>query len=1022
MKTLIRNLIEARRVTLFLAVILAVVGIYGYYLLPRQENPDVTAPIALIVTTYPGASPKEVNELVTKKIEDEMAELDNFDYVSSRSEDSLSVVIVFFETNADNEKAMQDVRNVMSDVESKLPSGVMDVDVRTDIVETAGMIISLSGENYSYEQLASFGEQFKKALMNVEGVSKFNIVGELSKEVKVDVDTNKLNFLEMSLVDLDKYLFVQNIEIPSGDLDTEDGNIKVKTSGMFESVKDIKNLVIGVSKETGVVTKLSDIANIYIGLEDGTEKFKQDGNNAVLLTGYFKESKNVVLIGKEVRKRIEKVKSTLPKDLIVEEVVYQPDAVSVSTNEFMKNLLMGIILVIFVVFFGLGFRNAIVVSTAIPLSILMTFGAMYFIGIKIHQISLTALIIALGILVDNAIVISDTVQVKFDNGSDIIDASINGTTMSAIPIFTATLTTIAAFSPLLGLEGPAGQFIAPIPKVLIIAMVASYIVAMFIIPSLAVTFFKRTKERKIKPNKLRNFFKKLLDIGLKKKVLTTVVTLGVLIMVIVFILPILPFEFFPYADKDILYIDIEAERAGDIEFTESLTDNISIILTDVPELISNTVSIGNGMPKFYSTMMPPKPSKSYAQMVCHFDLDIGENRFNSRVELKDYLQKKLDSSISGGKATVKLLEYAEPQLAKVVVRVSGENYERISEVVDELEVKMNDIKELSNVISDKNPLTYQISVDSDSDIASSMGITTYDLQSQMNIALYGKKSTVFRKDGKEYDVKLKSNMSSKADIENMLVKSSITNNKILLRQFADVTWSKKHDTIRNYKREETITVYANEKHNANSVEIEKYIEEKIIPTIDTTGVNITFDGEREQVDKHFGAATRLAFGTVILIFVILVIQFKSFVQPFIILMTIPLSLIGSIIGLWLFKQPLSFTGVLGIIALIGLVVKNGILLIEYINEARKRGEDIDSSCKDAVGKRFNAIILSSLTTILGLFPLSISGSELFAPMAVSLMSGLLVSTFLTLIVIPVMYSLVETFVFNIKQKNLARAK
>ncbi len=1018
MEKLIRKLIEERRVTLFLAVCLAVVGIYGYYLLPRQENPDVSAPIAMIVTPYPGASPKDVNELVSKKIEDEMAELDSFDYVKSISQDSVSVVIVYFETTADSDKAMQDVRNAMTDVTSQLPSGVMQSDVRTDLTEAAGIVISLSGENYTYEQLASFGEQFKDALIDVEGVSKFNIEGELSKEVKVVVDINKLNQLNLSLMDLDQYLKAQNLEIPSGYLDTEDGKIKLRAPGIFESVSDIENLVIGVSTETGVVTRLSDVADVYMGLEDGAEKFKQNGNNAVLLTGYFQEGKNVVLIGKDVREKIDGVKAGLPSDLIVEEVVYQPDAVSSSTNDFMVNLIAGIALVVIVVFFGLGFRNAIVVSAAIPLSILMTFGAMYFMGIKIHQMSLTALIIALGILVDNAIVISDTVQVRYDGGEELVDAAIGGTSISAVPIFTATLTTIAAFSPLLGLPGAAGQFIRPIPLVLIISMIAAYIVAMFVTPSMAVTFFKKSKVQNKEPSKVRRLFSDLLSKGLKKKKQTTIGTFAVLVVVLMVVVPMLPSQFFPYADKDILYIDIDAEQAGNIDFTEELADEVVEVLSEVPELTSYTVAVGNGMPKFYVTMPPATPSKSYAQLVCHFDFETENQRFHTRMEFKDFLQKKLDRSISKGTASVKLLEYAEPQEAKVMVRVSGKNYDRISEVVGQLEDEMNAIENLASVSSDKNSLTYQMNLDVDNAIASSMGITTYDVQGQINAAIYGRDATVFRKDGKEYAVNLKSNINSEAGLNNMAIKSTLTGNKIPLRQFADINYSKKQDTINNYDREETIHIYGIEKPGASPVDIENYIENEIVPKIDTTGVKVSYDGEREQVKKYFGAAGALAGGAIFLIFIILIVQFNSFMQALIILMTIPLSLIGSMIGLLIFRQPLSFTGVLGIIALIGLVVKNGILLIEYINDARKQGDTIDEACVDAVNKRFNAIILSSMTTILGLFPLAISGSDLFAPMAVSLMSGLAVSTFLTLVIIPVMYSLFETYIEKKQLKKI----
>ena len=351
--------------------------------------------------------------------------------------------------------------------------------------------------------------------------------------------------------------------------------------------------------------------------------------------------------------------------------------------------------------------------------------------------------------------------------------------------------------------------------------------------------------------------------------------------------------------------------------------------------------------------------------------------------------------------------------------MSGKSFDHISEVVNQLEDAMNQIDDLASVSSDKNPLTYQMNLDVDNEIASSMGITTYDIQSQINIALYGKNSTVFRKDGKEFAVNLKSTADSESDLYNMAIKSSLTDKKVPLRQFATIGFSKKQDTINNYEREEAVHIYGIEKPGASPVDIENYIENQILSTIDTVGVKVSFDGEREQVQKYFGAAGTLAGGAIFLIFVILIVQFNSFMQALIILMTIPLSLIGSIIGLLIFGQPLSFTAVLGIIALIGLVVKNGILLIEYINDARKQGDSIDEACVEAVNKRFNAIILSSMTTILGLFPLAISGSDLFAPMAVSLMSGLAISTFLTLVVIPVMYSLFETYIEKKQQKKSA---
>lgn len=1010
MNKLIKTLIKKRKVTLFLAVIIGVLGAYAYYILPRQESPDIAPPIAMIITPYPGASAKDVNDLVTKKIEDELYEIEGYDYANSTSKEGVSIVVVYLKNYIESSKAMQDVRNAVANAESELPSGVMDSQIDTNIADTAGIIISLSGENYTYEQLASFGEQFNERLSDVDGISSFNIEGEISKEVKVEVDTARLDQLGVSLEDLYDLLKAQNIEIPSGSIETEGGKIQVKTPGIYTSIEDISNIIIGGSPETGVVTRLSDIADVYMGLEEGVEKYKQNGSNAVLLTGYFEKSKNVVLVGKDVRAALDEVKANLPKDLQVEEVIYQPDDVSRSVNDFMKNLIGGVIFVMVVVFLGMGFRNAIVVSTAIPLSILMTFGVMHLMGIYIHQMSLTALIIALGILVDNAIVISDTIQVRIDNGEDKLDAAFKGTSMSSIPIFTATLTTVAAFSPLLGIPGAGGDFLKAIPQVLIISIVAAYIVSMFITPAMASIFFKKSKQKSEKESWLKSFFKAALKLGLKRKFITIIGVFIVLAMVLAMIMPALPSEFFPYADKDLFYIKIDTEIAGDIDATERVTDEVVEILSKEDEIINYTVSIGNGIPKFYITVPPATPSTDYAQMVIKFDLgDKEDRRFENNDEFADYIQRVLDENISGGKCTVNQLQLVEPG-AKICVRVSGENMDRLIEVSDEIKAELTKIFGATNVRDDMKDMTYQYEVMVDEDKAINLGITKYDIQRQINIALYGAKPSVYRRDGNEYSIELSSNIESIRELENLEIKSSATGEKVPLKQFSTIGFSSKLDSLKRYDRRQTITVEADTLPMGDAVYIENELENKIISTIDTTGVKIDFDGEREAINENFGMVSILAIFAIFIIYVILMVQFNSFIQPIIIMVTIPLSMIGSITGLYLFRQPLSLTAFLGIIALVGIVVNNGILLIEYINDARQKGYGIDGACIDAVGKRFNAIILSATTTIMGLFPLATSGSSLFTPMAVAFMSGLLVSTFLTMVVIPIIYSLLENFI------------
>lgn len=1007
MKGIINNIINERHVTIFMAVIIAIVGCVSYYYLPRQESPEISIPLAVVKTIYPGASPSDVNDLVTSKIEEALVELDGYDEINGVSEEGFSVVSVFFYDDVDYDTAIQDVRNAVNDVQVELPTGAFRSEVVTDNMDTAGIIISLSGEKYSYEQLVSFGETFKYALMDVDGISKLTVEGELDKEIKVEIDISKLNLMNLSMPDIISTFQAQNLEIPSGSIETEQGKVTVKTPGIFTSLEDVKRMVIAVSAETGVVTRISDVADVYMGLEENVNKYKQNGNNAVLLTAYFQSGKNVVLIGKDVRQIIDDVKTSLPEDLLIEEVVYQPTDVDNSTSDFMNNLFGGIALVMVVVFMGMGFRNAMVVSVAIPMSILIAFIAMYFIGIEIHQMSLAGLIIALGILVDNAVVISDGVQSRIDSGEGRVQAAIGATKAFSVPIFSATLTTVASFLPLLMIPGAPGQFMFALPMIVIISVAASYLVAMTLTPALSATIFKKTNKEKAKGTKTRDLLISVLRKSLKNRLKTVIGMFILLIMVVQILVPLLPQQFFPTVDKDIFYIEMSSERSGDIDATEDLTDDVIEVLSEHPEITSYTVSIGDGLPKFYITMKASTPSASYAQMLCKFDLSM-QKEFENADRFVEYIQDKLNSEISAGKCTVKLLENAEPSEASIVVRVSGNDSDRIREVSKELKKRIEDLEGTTNVRDNLDDEQYQIYLDIDEDVIMSLGILKYDIQDQISTALYGKNATVFRKEGNEYNVNVVSTIEKTDDLGNLMIKSGVTGNKIPLKQFASIDYASKQSKIKTYNQLKTVTISANEVTGYSSTLLEDIIEFEILPDIETVGTKISFDGEREAIADNFGTMGILGIGAIFLIYIILMIQFNSFIHPIIILLTIPLSLIGSIVGLFVFKQPLSMTAFLGIVALVGIVVNNGILLIEYLNETRREGATILQACLGAVEKRFNPIVLSSMTTVLGLLPLAISGSSLFAPMAVALMSGLMLSTFSTMIIVPVFYSLVES--------------
>jgi len=992
-------------------------GIYSYYIMPKQEAPDLNVTVAMITTIYPGAAPQDVEKLVTQKIEDRCIEISGYDYSQSYSNRNMSIVIVRLENDADTDKAWSQLRQKMKDLQSELPEECQDIEVNTDLAETAGMIISLSGDMYSYEELASYAEEFKKALSRIDGVSRMDIVGDQKYQVTVDVDAQKLNSYRLSMGDIVSIIQSQNIEIPSGAIDDGTTKINVSTRGSYESIREIENTIVDVSEGNGSIVRLKDIASIGMTLEDSNYKIRYNNKNAVLLTGYFKANRNVVLIGDIVEQEIRRLKAQLPPDVEIEKVLFQPENIRKSVNNFIINLLEGVLFVILVVFIGMGLRNAVIVSTAIPLSILATFGTMNLLGIKLHQISIAALIIALGMLVDNAIVISDAIQVRIDRDEEKISACVQGVKEVAIPVLTSTLTTIAAFIPLLMLPSMAGEYVSSLPQIISISLFASYITALFVTPSMAFILFKKSKavERKSRTRKAFSF---LILLGMKRKavVIMFAVLAGVLTAYTAMNLGL---QFFPKADTNIIYIDLKTERNADISKTEELVRQVSEILDKQAEVSSYTAAIGNGLPKFYNTLPVSMVSQDTAQIMISLDLDKG-TRFKSNEEMVAYLQERFDSTITAGTVTAKQLEIGEPIGSPVIVRVTGEDMEDLGKIAREIRDSLKEIPGTMNVDDDYTDKIYEFGVNVDIDRASFMGISKYDAQKEVSLALQGTKASVYRYNGKEYNIEVKSNIKSKEELENFAIKSSYTSNKVLLKDLADIALSPQIPTIKKYDRDFSVTVYSDIKPGYNSVSIQDQLAQKL-DKMDLGSARIVFDGEKEKISEHFGNVGSSAIFALLLIYGILLLQFRSFVQPVIVLVTIPMSSFGSVIGLHLSGQPLSFMGLLGIVSLMGIVVNNAIILIDYINNSRKEGKTIHEACLEASAKRFRPIMLTTTTTVIGLIPLVFSKSSLFTPMAAALISGLIVSTLLTLVVIPVVYSLFEIKLNN-KQTIKANGK
>lgn len=1003
MSRMIRAFITNRKITLFLLVVLMIAGAYSFYLSPRQEYPEINAPVAMVTVIYPGASPGDVEERVTSKVVSTLEEIEGYDYTYTYSYNSASVTFLRLIYGTDVDQAWKNLKELMAELQSELPPECQTIQVNTDLVETAGLMVAVSGEGYSYNELNDIALKLKEQLKNVKGIKRFEISGKQDKEVVVEVDYRKLNDLGLSLGDLNGLLQAQNVEIPSGQIDQQGSKVNLRTSGRLTDLEQIRSLVVGVSPETGQIIQLRDLAVVEFRDASSTFKILQNGDNAVLLTGYFQKKENVVLIGSEVDQVIERFRETLPEDILFERVHDQPGSVKAAVNAFMINLLQGIAFVLIVVFLGMGFRNALIVSTAIPASIMISFIFMGYFGIELHQISIAALIVALGMLVDNAIVIIDAIQVKLDEGMDRMESCIGGAREVALPVLTSTLTTIGAFLPFLLLPSIAGEYIASLPSIIMISLSVSYFVAIFVIPPMAYIFLRRTGGGPRSRGLIRLFFERALLAAFAFRLLTVLLIVATLAFTVYAGLS-LKLKFFPYADTDKIYIDIRSENASSIGITESLVQRVNTILQDDPLILSNTTAVGGGLPKFYNTLPIVPNSNDKAQMMLRIDMD-ALAATGKTATLETYvieLQHQLDQVITGGRVTVKMLEQAEPIGALIQLRLLGTDMDQLGEAAEKLKGIISSVKGTTNVDTDFENRVFEYVVQPDLKLASGSGITQYDMQNEISLALRGRQAMSIRLDEGDYAVTLRSNVVSVDDLRNLKIKSSFSDLKVPLASVASVSLSSEYAVIKSYSGNLATVVMTDVLPNENAVDIQKAIVEKI-DSAEFPGIQFKFDGENEKIVENFGNIGSSAILAVLLVYSVLLLQFRSFTQPLIILLTIPLSAIGSFLGLYFFGFDLSFVAMLGIVSLLGIVVNNAIVLMDFINFERLEGKSVKIACVDAVEKRFRPIMLTTITTVIGLVPLVLSGSAMFVPMSVALMSGLMVSTLLTLIVIPMVY-------------------
>ncbi len=1002
MSKFVSILLKNKMFVVILCIIIVVVGLYSYYIIPKQENPGTSVAAATVITAYPGASPKEVEQQVTNVLESEIAALEGIDYYTSQSINNASIIVIMYDIDVTVDEVESKLRQTISDAQSDLPELAQESVIDTNLSGENQFLISLSGKNYSSDELVNYANIVKDTIIEVDGIEQVVIEGEIPNQVVISANSSKMQTYGISLENILQLLQAQNISIPTGGINYNGEQVNVITPAVFENMEDIETLTIGALPDnTGVIT-LSDIADIYT--ESVSDYyFSQDGENAVLISGTIQKGQNAVIVGQKLRQAIDDAQNDVPSDIVFHEIMYAPTDIENSINDFIFNLIQSILLIVVVVMVGVHLRNGIIVSVALPLSILTTFIVMNLLGLEFHFITIAGLIVSLGILVDNAIVVSEAIQHHLNSGIQKQQAITNALSETAVPVLTSTLTTIVTFSIIYFVPGVVGQVAGDIPTVVITALIASYFVAMLVIPVFAFWFFKpEHKSKRRRKNIVGVFFKFMLKLGLKHKILTVLaafISLGVAAVLALS----LGIQFFPVADKPVIYINYESDKIS-LQACEEVSEDINSVLKQQNVVDNFTYSVGIGLPNFFLTV----PSVSQAPNVGQYVLQLNSEEMQTLGGVEataKHIQDLLDKTLENASATVRCLEYSMPTDAKIAFVVSGKDTDKIYEVAADMEDALNKIQGTDRVRSTSLSTQSEYVVHTNTDELTNYGLLKFDVIRQVDMALMSVNVGTLNNNDTNPDIVLQTDIDSVEQLEDMHITSSSLPISIPLSQIANIELTQSVPVINHYNSEYYADVLSNVLPGYSSVSIESELFNNYIDNMDLEGITITGKGEVNNMSLLLLALISSASLAVMLIYLILIFQFKNLKHPLIVLASIPLSFIGCGFGLWVFGMDIQAMALLGLVSLFGIVVNNSILLIEVMNAKVNSGKTVEQACKSAVSLRFRPIMLSSITTCVGLVPLIVSGDTMTAPMASVLLFGLLFSTILTMVVVPTIYAI-----------------
>ena len=996
-----------REFTIVAVTLLLVYGVLGFMGMPRSEDPYMEPPEAQVVVVLPGATPTDLENLILDPIDDAVREVDQVEHTDGYCRDGVAILSVHLEDGSDQAEAETDIERKVSEASKEWPEGVLRYEVRVfNSFHVKSLQVALVSETRPLQDVERYADRLENSLQRFSSLNDIELFGARSEEVRISLDMAAMAARNLPLDQVTSAIQSAAANIPGGAVTVGERKFNVLTTGDFESIREIGRVAIGGTRWSPVY--LDEVADIQFAPQDRSHVIRINGAPAVLLTASMKRGRNISRVMKIINPALEEFEQSLPPDIKMVKVFDQSDAVKERLTGFFQNLISGIILVGLVMFIALGWRPATIVMIAIPFSFIIAMGFIATAGYAIQQMTISALIISLGLLVDNGIVVTENINTFMLKGYSLRRAAEEGTAQVGWAVVASTVTTVLAFVPLAMMEDVSGDFIRSMPISVMIILMTSLLVALTLTPMIS-----KNVLRPIKPEQqpafvrwLRSFvdgpYSRTLRFGLRKR--WTIIGVATLTLVgAVALFPLVGVSFFPKAEKPVLMIDVNLPRGSSFDATDRAVHWVEKELATHPEVEMVSTNVGRGQPSIYYNLGSRAESSNYGQLYVTMQNDVRSERLTVFAE-----QLRKDFELyPGARIDVSELEQGPGSGAPIELRIFSEDRNVLKVLSDQVEAELRTIP---GAVSISNPLatsSIDIKVDVNHDKAALLGVPLHQIDKAVRTAIAGWNVGEYRDpEGREYPIIMRLPAGEDVTLDDLsqVHITSRSGKQIPLSLLAELKLEPSESMIQRRDGQRMVAVTA---HSSGipTAQIEKELRERLDGISFPVGARYEFGGESEARGESFSSLYRAVAVAIIGIFGTMVLMFRSFRQPIIIFAALPLAFIGSILALFITGYTFSFTAFVGLTSLVGIVVNNSILLVDMTNQNRRGGMTMNEALMTSGQSRFVPILLTTATTVGGLLPLTLRGGSMWGPMGWVIIGGLITSTALTLIVVPVLYSI-----------------